>query len=154
MARLAPSEHDRDLDLRPLVQEADDVALLRLVVVDSDLWSELDLLDVDRNLVLAGELGLLLLLVAVLPVIHDLGYGRVGLRRDLDEIEILPVRILERLRGRLHSHLLPVFVDEPHLLSPDVLVDPAVRDDRPGLLNPTSWPQRRFTKLSASSFFK
>jgi hypothetical protein len=40
------------------------------------------------------------------------------------------------------------------LRGPDVLVDPAVRDDRPRGLNPTSWPQRRFTKLSASSFFK
>jgi hypothetical protein len=29
-----------------------------------------------------------------------------------------------------------------------------MRDDRPCGLNPTSWPQRRFTKLSASSFFK
>jgi hypothetical protein len=25
---------------------------------------------------------------------------------------------------------------------------------RPGLLNAASWPQRRFTKLSASSFFE
>ena len=80
--------------------------------------------------------------------------GRVGLRRDLDEVEILPVRILDRLRGRLHSQLLPVFVDEPHLLSADVLVDPAVWDYRPSRLDPASWPQRRFTKLSASSFFK
>src|SRR5262249_22921694 len=37
MARLAAAEHDRDLDLRPLIQEADDVALLRLVVVVPDL---------------------------------------------------------------------------------------------------------------------
>ena len=130
------------------------MALLRLVVVTSDLWPELDLLDVDRNLVLAGQLGFLLLLVAVRAVVHDLGYGRVGLRRDLDEIEILPERILDRLRGWLYSQLLPVFVDEPHLLRPDVLVDPAVWDNRPSRLNPTSWPQRRFTKLSASSFFK
>ena len=31
---LPPPEHDRDLHLRPLVEEADDVALLGLVVVD------------------------------------------------------------------------------------------------------------------------
>jgi hypothetical protein len=29
-----------------------------------------------------------------------------------------------------------------------------VLDDRPSLLDPAAWPQRRFTKLSASSFFK
>jgi hypothetical protein len=56
MLLLAAPEHDRDLDLRTLVEEADDVSLLRLVVVDADLRPELDLLDVDLELVLAREL--------------------------------------------------------------------------------------------------
>src|SRR4051794_11304769 len=47
MLALATAEHDRDLDLRPLVEEADDVALLGLVIVNPDLRSELDLLDVN-----------------------------------------------------------------------------------------------------------
>src|SRR5437870_5730756 len=75
---LTPPEHDRHLHLRPLVQEADDVTLLRLVVVDTDLGPELDLLDEDLRLMLPRELRLLLLLVAVLPVVHDAGDGRVG----------------------------------------------------------------------------
>jgi hypothetical protein len=54
---LAAAEHDRDLDLRALVEEALDVALLGVVVVDPDLRPELDLLDVDLDLVLARELG-------------------------------------------------------------------------------------------------
>src|SRR6476469_1489398 len=62
---LAAPEHDRDLDLRALVQEALDVALFRFVVVNPDLGSELDLLDVDLRLVLAGERSLLLQLVPV-----------------------------------------------------------------------------------------
>ena len=49
-----------------LLQESDDVALLGLVVVNADLRAELDLLDVDLQLVLPRELGLLLLLVPVL----------------------------------------------------------------------------------------
>src|SRR4029450_1218526 len=113
MSRLAPPEHDRDLDLRPLVQEADDVALLRLVVVVPDLWPELDLLDVDRNLVLPSELGLLLLLAAVLAVVHDPRDGRIGLSRDLDEVEILFVRVVERLFDRLHSELAPALLANP-----------------------------------------
>jgi hypothetical protein len=64
------------------------------------------------------------------------------------------VRVVERLLERLDSELAPVLVDEPHLRDADVLVDPAVRDDRPCRLDPTSWPQRRFTKLSASSSFE
>src|SRR5262249_24381261 len=45
--RLAAPEHDRHLDLRALVEEALDVALLGVVVVNPDLGPELDLLDVD-----------------------------------------------------------------------------------------------------------
>src|SRR3954454_10346512 len=59
MGRLAPTEHDRDLHLRPLVQEPDDVTFLGLEVVDPDLGTELDLLDVDLRLVLASQLRLL-----------------------------------------------------------------------------------------------
>src|SRR6476660_2151990 len=39
---LTPAEHDRDLDLGALVEEALDMAFLGVVVVDSDLGSELD----------------------------------------------------------------------------------------------------------------
>src|SRR4029453_8629951 len=149
-----PTEHDRDLYLRPLVEKAGDVALLRLVVVISDLRPELDLLDVDRNLVLSSELGLLLLLVAVLAVVHDPRDWRSRLSWDLDEVEILAVGVVERLLDRLHSELAPVLVDETDLRHADVLVDPAVRNRRPRRLNATSWPQRRFTNLSPSSFFE
>src|SRR5882724_4772983 len=79
MLALAAPEHDRHLDLRALVQEARDVAFLGLVIVNPDLRPELDLLDVDLRLVLAGELGLLLQLVPVLPVVHHAGHRRIGL---------------------------------------------------------------------------
>ena len=125
------------------------MALLRLVVVDPDFWPELDLLDVDRNLVLARKLGLLLLLVAVFAVVHDPRDRRIGLRRDLDEVEILPVRVVERFLDRLHPELAALLVDETDLRDTDVLVDPAVWNRRPSRLNATSWPQRRFTKLLA-----
>src|SRR6185436_15686383 len=90
--RLAPPEHDRDLDLGSLAEKAHDVPLLGLVVVDPDLRSELDLLDVDLLLVLSGLLGALVLLVAVLRVVHDPRDGRIGTGRDLDEVEPLAVR--------------------------------------------------------------
>ena len=78
-------------------EEPHDVALLGLVVVHADLRPELDLLDVDLRLVLPRELGLLLLLVPVLAVVHHPADRRVCLRRHLDEIEVLRVRVLERL---------------------------------------------------------
>src|ERR1700745_1507894 len=105
MALLSAAEHDRHLDLRALVEKALDVAFLGVVVVDPDFWPELDLLDVHRDLVLARELGLLLLLVAVLPVVHHLGDGRIGLRGDLDEIEVLAPRVLTRFVRVLDTDL-------------------------------------------------
>jgi hypothetical protein len=59
MGHLAPSEHDRHLDLVARLQEALDMALLGVVVVLGDLRPELDLSDRDLLLVLAR--GLLLL---------------------------------------------------------------------------------------------
>ena len=100
------------------------MALLRLVVVNADLGSELDLLDVDGNLMLPRELELLLLLIAVFPVVHDPRYGWIRLRGDLDEVEVLPVCVLPRLICRLDPDLRAVFVDEPYVRGADVLVDP------------------------------
>ena len=85
---LAAAEHDRDLDLVLVAQEALDVALLRLVVVLRDLRPELDLADRDLLLVLARLLELLGLLVLVLRVVQHAADGRARLGRDLDEVEI------------------------------------------------------------------
>ena len=104
---LATPEHDRDLDLRALVQEPLYVTLLGVVIVDADLRAELDLLHVDLALVLPSLLRLLLLLVLVLPVVHDLRDRRVGLGRHLDEVEVLAVGVLAGLVGGLDPELAP-----------------------------------------------
>src|SRR5438105_5307111 len=147
MGGLAPPEHNRDLDLRALVEEALDVALLGVVVVNADLRPELDLLDVDRDLVLARELRLLLLLVAVLPVVHYPRDGRIRLGCHLDEVEVLVEGVLDRLRRGLDPELAPVLVDEPDAWGADRLVDPRLLDDRTLLVEPSSGPQRALTKL-------
>src|SRR5262245_5176244 len=153
MLALAAPEHDRDLDLRPLVQEPLDVAHLGLVVVLADFRSELDLLDVDLNLVLAGLLCLLLLLVAVLPVVPDLRHGRVVLRRHLDVIQSLSVRVRPRLFSRLDAELLPLFTDQTHPRDADRIVDPHLRlRATRGLERPSPWPQILILKLLLSSF--
>src|SRR4249919_2481903 len=145
---LPPAKHDRHLHLRALVEEALDVVLLGVVVVDSDLGPELDLLDVDRDLVLARELRLLLLLVAVLAVVHHPRYRRIRLRRHLDEVEVLAPRVLARLVRVLDPDLLAVVVDQPDLRRADHLVDSGLRDRRPVRLDRPSWSQRPFTKFS------
>jgi hypothetical protein len=144
---LAPAEHDRDLDLRALVEEALDVALLRVVVVNADLRPELDLLDVDGDLVLPRELGLLLLLVAVLPVIHHPRDRWIRLGRHLDEVEVLVLRVPDCLRRGLDAELRSVLVDEADPRGADLTVDPRVVDDRALLVESSPGPQRALTKL-------
>ena len=77
------------------------------VVVRIDLGAELDLLQAGAGLLLAGFLLLDVPFVLVLPVVHDPGHGRVGLRSDLDEVQIEILGLTERLAG----------LDDPDLLS-------------------------------------
>ena len=128
------------------------MALLRLVIVDSDLRPELDLLDVDLRLVLARELRLLFLLVAVLPVIHHPRDGRICLRGHLDQVEIPAVGVLARLVGRLDPDLLSVLAHEPDLRHANLVVDALLLDDGPGpVLRTPPGSQRLLTKLCLSS---
>ena len=152
MLALAAPEHDRHLDLRALVEEAHDVALLGVVVVNPDLRTELDLLDVNLRLVLPGELRLLLQLVAVLPVVHDAGDGRIRLGRDFHEVEVLAVRVLARLVRRLDAELLSVFSDQADARDADRVVDAGLGLGTTRRLEGTSArPQMLFTKLVLTS---
>ena len=147
-------EHDRDLDLGSLAEKAHDVPLLGLVVVDPDLRSELDLLDVDLLLVLPGLFGALVLFVAVLRVVHDPRDGGIRTGRDLDEVEALAERVLQRFLRREDPDLSTVLVDQADALGADLLVDSLVPLARylPVEIRPTAArSQRPVIKLSASS---
>jgi len=125
MGLLAAAEHDRDLHLVLVAQEAHDVALLRLVVVVGDLRPQLDLAHVDLLLVLAGGLLLLLLLVLVLRVVEQAGDRGFRVGRHLDQVEVRLLGSLQRL-GRLDdAELLAVGADQTHLGDADPLVDPS-----------------------------
>src|SRR5262249_19164615 len=100
---------------------------LGLVVVNTNLWSELDLLDVNLRLVLPRGFRLLLELVAVLAVVHYARDRWIGLRSDFDQVKALALGVRKRLRGVLEPHLLALLIDQPHLLGTDCLVDPGLR---------------------------
>ena len=87
MRHLAAAEAQRDLHLVAFAEEALHRLHLRVVVVVVDGRAHLDLLDLDDLLLLARLGGLLLLLVFELAVVHQLDDGRLGLRRNFDEIE-------------------------------------------------------------------
>ena len=153
MGGLPPAEHDRDLDLRALVEEANDVALLGLVVLNGDLRSELDLLDVDLGLVLSQLAWPSAPPEPVLAVVHDPGDWRLRLRRHLDEVEVLAVGIVEGFAGGFDPDLGAVIIDQPNLWDANPFVDPRLGFGRWLLRSgETPWPQRLFTKLFCSSF--
>jgi hypothetical protein len=83
----ASAEAQRDLDLVALVEKPLHGAHFHVVVVIVDHRTELDLLDFDDVLSLAGLCRLLLRLEFEFAVIQDLADGRDRIRRDLDEIE-------------------------------------------------------------------
>lgn len=100
VSHLTTAEHDRDLDLCPLLEEAHHVGLLGLIVAHVDLGTKLHLLDLDARLVLARSLGLAILLVLVLAVVEHLAHRRVRVWRDLHEVKPL---LLRNAQGVTHA---------------------------------------------------
>ena len=124
VGHLTTTEHDRELDLVALAQEPLDVLHLGRVVVAVDLGPELHLLDDDVRGLLARLLAPLLLLVLPAPVVHDPADRRVGVGRDLDEIQLLLAGDCQRLRQRPHPELFAVCGDQQHFSCADAVVDP------------------------------
>jgi hypothetical protein len=80
----------------------------------------------------------LLLLVAVLRVVHDPAHGRTRIGSNLDQVEVLVPRVLQRIVGALDPDLSAVFVDQANLGHANALVDTGGR-----FLGPlVEWPAR------------
>src|SRR5262249_45273168 len=84
---LAAAEAQRDLDLVTFLEEALHRAHLHVVIVVVDHRPELDLLDLDHLLFLAGFRRLLLRLVFVFAVIENFADGRGCIAGNLYEFE-------------------------------------------------------------------
>lgn len=117
------TEHDGDLDLGSLIQESDHVTLLRLVIVIIDLGTKLLLLDHSLLLVLTSFAGLLVLLVLELAEVHDLDYGWLRVRCNLDQVEICIVSQLACVLDADDACLLTIWTYKTYLGNPDTFVD-------------------------------
>ena len=112
-----------DLDLVAFLEEALHRAHLHVIVVIVDHRPQLDLLDLDDFLFLAGFRGFLLRRILELPVVHDLADGGIVVRRNLDQVH-----------ARFHGHpdgrhgfdgalVGPVYVDQLDLCIADFIID-------------------------------
>src|SRR5687768_4674571 len=120
---LPAAELDRGLDLVALVEEAQQVAHLEVVVVVVDVGAELDLLDLEGLLLLPRLLGLLLLLVEELAEVHDAADRRARGRRHLDQVEALLLGQAQRLVDQDDAQLRSIGVDQAHFAGADRFVD-------------------------------
>ena len=109
--------------MSPLVEEADGLVLLGLVVVLVHGDGELDFLDGDDLLLLAGGALALFLLVEIAAVVLDAADGRDGGGRNFDQVEAAFAGNLQRLKGRQDAELFAVFVDHADFACANSVVD-------------------------------
>jgi len=124
---LAAAEAQGDLHLVAFAEEFQHGAHLHIVIVGIGPGTELDLLDLDDVLLLAG-LGLaFLLLVLELAEVHDLADRRFRVRRDLDKIKTGLFGHHHGTGGGDDSDVLAIGADQSDLGAADSLVDTGAR---------------------------
>ena len=116
------SKRDACLDLGSLFEEPSSAFLLDLEVVVLDVGPQPDFFDPGQMLVLLGQFFFLCLFVTVLAVIHDAADWRIGVRGDLDEVELARLRESERLLRRKNAHLLAGAVNGSDLRRTNLVV--------------------------------
>src|SRR5690625_3228844 len=127
MRHFAPTETEGDLDLVAALEKARHVPHLHVVIMRVDVRSELDLLDLDHLLISSGFGGPFLGLVFVLSEIHDRADGRIGIWRDLDQVEAYAFGHPDRV-ARIHGAvILALMIDEPDLGAANCPVDARAR---------------------------
>jgi hypothetical protein len=125
MNHLAAAEHDRELDLVPVLEKVLDVPELGAEVVVADLGTELHLLQADKVVLLAGVLLALEGVELEASIVHEAAHRRLCHRRHLDQIE-LPLD--RQLPGPLHGNdpesLARCVIEESNAGDSDLLIDP------------------------------
>ena len=123
MRHLATAEAKTRLDLVATLQKLDCLIFLRLVVVLVYRNGELDFLDRDDLLLLAGGSLGFFFLVEIAAVILNAADGRDGVGRDFDQVESALAGYFERFKGRQDAELFAVFVDYADFAGANAIVD-------------------------------
>src|SRR4029078_446685 len=135
MHHLAAAETPGDLHLVAFLEKSLHRAHLPLVVMVVDAWPHLHFLDLDYLLLAARVVRFLLLLVLELAEIADLAQRRIGIRRDLDQIELRFLGHVERLAQPDDADHVAGLADQANAGSTDLPVHARTLAGRRGLLH-------------------
>ena len=89
-----------------------------------DIGTHLDLFDLLRLLRFPRGIGLFLGLIFELADIEKLGDGRIGVGRNLNQVESNLGCLINRFAGVHHAQIFAIFVNHTHLGRRDKLVKP------------------------------
>ena len=123
VGHLAAAEAEAGLHLITLMKEADRLVLLGLVVVLVNRDGELDFLDGDDLLLLAGGALALFLLVEIATVILDPADGGHGIGGDFHQVKAALTGDFQSLEWRQDAELFAVFVDYADFARADTVID-------------------------------
>ena len=149
----ASAEEDGGLDLVAVVEEAQHVVLLGLVIVLVDVDPELDFLDRDDVLVLLRLALLLFLLIKEFAEVHDTDHGGLRGGRDFDQVKGLFAGHLESFVGLHDADLVTFVVDHTHFAGANAVIgaNKLLIDAKPPALNArqiiTSGPSTKYHVL-------
>jgi hypothetical protein len=119
----APAEPQGDLHLVAILEKFEHVAHLDVVVAGIRIGPELDLFDLDDLLLLARFALAFLLFVFELAKIHDLANRRIGVRRNLNQIETGFVGHFHGSGRGHHTDVFAVGADQADFSGTDFFVD-------------------------------
>jgi pimeloyl-ACP methyl ester carboxylesterase len=113
----------RDLDLVTFIKEAAGCPHLHIIIMIIDHGPDLDFLEFDDLLLLAGFRKAFLFLELELAVIEDLGDWRLGIWRDLNKIKACFLGHGNGLAGRDNTDIFAGCIDQPDFAAVDSVVD-------------------------------
>src|SRR5690606_32940862 len=124
MRHFATAKSHGHLGLVALLEEANQVSELHLIIALFRTRAEFHFLDLDLLLFALRCMRLLVLLEQEFAEIHDAANRRIGGRRDFDEIQLGVLRQLQRFRATDYTDLMTLIIDHSQLGRGDLFVAP------------------------------
>ena len=123
VSHLAASKSERHFNLVAIGEKSLHIAHFDLIIVDVDVGAHLDFLDAERFLLFARLIGFFADAVFIFAIIEQFAHRRLGIRRDLDEIETGGFGEGEGFVNGDEAPIFAAIVNEPDALGGDGIID-------------------------------